>query len=467
MPPGEKKQRYTLYIILLTSFLVPFMGSAVNLAIPAIGSFFHIDSFLLSWVMIGYLLASAAFLLPFGRLADLFGRRPFFLWGVAVFTLATLLCGSAWSIESLLLFRFIQGVGSAAIFSTGMAILTLAFSPQERGKILGFNAATVYLGLSVGPVLGGILNQQLGWQSIFLFAGLLSLPVAILAFRMLHTVPVETGAEERFDWLSACLYSVGLGALMFGLSAFTAQGVIGQIAQGAAPVGAALLIAFIIRQARARQPMIDIKLFSGNKVFAYSNLAALINYSATAAVGYILAIHLQVVMGFNSQISGLIMLSQPVLMALLSPFAGALSDRISPQTVSAWGMGLTTLGLGSLIFIAPTTPIWLIVAKLAFLGVGFALFASPNNNAIMSSVDRQHFGIAGSTLGTTRLVGQTASMALATLIVVSFIGSTPLDAADPERLIKSFQTAFGIFTATCFCGVFAALARNKKKPEAR
>ena len=454
----NQESRYTMFIVLLTSFVVPFMGSAVVLAVPAIGAQYGSNALWLSWVVLAYILSSAAFLLPFGRMADLIGRRVVFIWGLALFTVSTFLCCISWSIESLLLFRFLQGVGSSAMFSTGMAILTLAFTPQERGKMLGFNAAAVYVGLSAGPFVGGILNLQFGWPSIFLLTALLSLPVTILAFKVLQTDPVETGKDARFDWISAVLYSAGLGMLLCGISAIAEYGFTAVIIGVS---GALLLFLFILRQCEVEQPMIDIKLFASNTVFAFSNLASLINYSATFAVSFILAIHLQHIMGFNSQIAGLIMISQPILMAIISPFAGTLSDRISPQIVASWGMGLTAAGLGLFVFITQDTPIWFIGANLALLGVGFALFASPNNNAIMSSVDRQHYGIAGSTMGTMRLVGQAASMALATLIINYYIGSVEVKLADPDMLIRSFKTIFSIFTVACICGIFASLARGK------
>jgi EmrB/QacA subfamily drug resistance transporter len=433
------------------------MGSAVNIAIPAIGTQFHSTTFLLSWVMTSYLLSCAALLLPFGKLADLTGRRRIFNWGLLVFTISSLLCCLAWSIEALIFFRIIQGIGSAAMFSTGMAILTLAFPPENRGKILGLNAATVYVGLSLGPVIGGILNQQIGWQSIFILFAILGTPVTILAFKKLQTDPVETAKDDRFDLLSAGFYCIGLSLLLYGITAATST----TVGPYATVLGAGLLFLFMRRQFSIPQPLFNTKLFLSNTAFALANLAALINYSATFAIGFILSIHLHVIMGFDSQTAGLILIINPVMMALLSPFAGNLSDRIAPRIVASWGMALTALGLALLTFLTESSSVLFLGFLLALIGVGFALFSSPNNNAVMGAVARQHYGIAGSTLGTMRLVGQALSMALATLIIHYYTGETLLELADKGQLLQSFHTTFFILAAACFLGIFASAAKGR------
>jgi len=448
-------RKYALITIMLASFMTPFMGSAVNLAIPSIGKQFNSSTFLLSWVMSAYLLSTAALLLPFGRLADILGRKKLFVLGIFIFSLSSLLCGLAWSIQALVFFRVLQGIGGAALFSTSMAILTSVFPPRERGKVLGINAATVYTGLSLGPVLGGVMNQHLGWQSIFYLNVLIGLPVMFLAVWKLKAEWADA-REERFDLTGAVLYSAGLGSLMYGISSI-ATSATAKIFTGA---GLILLALFVKRQTAIKHPMLNVKLFGGNTAFAFSNLAALINYSATFAVGFLLSLYLQVVMGYNSQTAGLILLSQPVIMALLSPFAGVLSDHVEPRIVSSWGMGLTTLGLALFSFISKDTDIWFVVANLTLLGIGFALFSSPNNNAIMGSVEKQFYGVASSTLGTMRLTGQAASMALAALIIDLYIGDVQLNSADPGLLIKSFNISFMIFSIACFGGIFASLARG-------
>lgn len=459
MHQEESLRRYTLLAATTSSFLAPFMGSAVNLAIPAIGSQFGSGTLMLSWVVTSYLLASVAFLVPVGRLADIRGRKKIFSAGIAVFSLASLLCGIAWSIEALIAFRLLQGVGSAMVFGTGMAMLTSVFPPQERGQVLGINVGVVYAGLTLGPVLGGALNHHLGWPSIFFFSAFIGLGVWLLT--MLRLQGEWAGAAgEAFDLPGALLYVAGLVAFTYGVSTVATSSWAWYVFAG----GILLLILFARRELRTEQPVLELRLFTRNTVFAFSNLAALINYSATFAVGFLLSLYLQVVLGYDSQIAGFILLSQPVIMALVSPPAGRLSDRIDPRIVASAGMGVTALGLVILVFIGPAMPLWIIMGTLVLLGLGTALFSSPNSNAVMGSVDQRFLGIASSTLGTMRLTGQVISMAVVTLVLVSCAGNVQLSPAQAPLFIKAARITFGIFTVLCLVGIHASLARGKTVP---
>lgn len=447
-------KKYALITVMVASFSTPFMGSAINLAIPSIGQEFNSSALMLSWVVSSYILTSAAFLLPFGRLADISGRKKIFVLGVICFTVSSFLCGMAWSIQALIGFRILQGIGSAMTFGTGMAILTSVFPPQERGRVLGINVATVYIGLSLGPVLGGAMNQHLGWESIFFLNSAIGLVTYLSAARIKGEWAGAKG--ESFDLTGSALYMVGLAAF---LSAFSS------IATSASSkyilvIGLVLLVLFIRHEMKSKQPLININLFSRNITFALSNLAALINYSATFAVTFLLSLYLQVVMEYSSFTAGLILLSQPIIMALLSPFAGSLSDRVEPRIVSSWGMGLTALGLFFLGFISRSTPLWLVVVNLMVLGTGFALFSSPNMNAIMGSVEKRFYGVASSTSGTMRLIGQAVSVAIATLIIDLYVGSAQLGPATAGLLQKSVNVSFFVFAVICVGGIFASLARG-------
>lgn len=457
--PAIKK--YTLITVMVASFTTPFMGSAINLAIPSIGRQFDSSALLLSWVVSSYLLSSAAFLLPFGRLADMIGRKKVFIFGVIIFSVSSLLCGFAWSIQALIGLRILQGVGSAMTFGTGMAILTSVYPPQERGRVLGINVATVYTGLSLGPVLGGMMNQHLGWESIFLLNAVIGLAALVTATRIKGEWAGARG--ESFDTTGAVLYMAGLAAFLYAFSSIATS----DPAKYVLALGLGLLVLFVRHEMKSSQPLIDIKLFSRNVTFAMSNLAALINYSATFAVTFLMSLVLQVVIGYSSSAAGMILLAQPVMMALLSPFAGALSDRVQPRIVSSIGMGLSSLGLFLLSFVVKETPPWLIVGNLMLLGTGFALFSSPNMNAIMGSVDKRFYGVASSTSGTMRLIGQAVSVAIATLIIDLYVGSAQLGPAVAEQLQKSSNVAFIVFAVTCIGGVFASLARGNVERSAK
>lgn len=455
MEQNASLRKHTLISAIMASFLTPFMGSAVNLAIPNIGLEFNAGATLLSWTVSSYLLITAALLLPFGRLADMVGRKKVFVTGLAIFTLGSLLCALAWSIETLIIFRLVQGVGGSMIFGTSMAILTSVFPPQERGKVLGYNLAAVYTGLSLGPVLGGVLNHQLGWRSIYYFIVLLGAAAFVITSTKLKGEWL--GAEgERFDTAGTVLYIVGLVAVLYGFSTIATS----IWARYILVLGMIVMVLFVRHESRERNPILNMKLFK-NIGFAFSNLAALINYSATFAVGFLLSLHLQVVMGINSQSAGLILLAQPVIMAVLSPFTGRLSDRVEPRVVASWGMGLTTLGLFVLVFISRSTPVWLIILNLALLGTGFALFSSPNSNAVMGSVEKRFYGVASSTLGTMRLIGQAVSMAVATLFIDLYVGTAGLSPAYADQIVASVKVSFMVFAVTCLFGIYASLARGK------
>lgn len=455
MNKKDSLKKYSLVSATTAAFLTPFMASSINLAIPSIGGEFQTSAVALGWVVTSYLLASAAFLVPTGRLADIIGRKKVFVTGIALFGIFSFLCGLAGSIEALILYRILQGIGSAMIFGTNIAILTSVFPPQERGKVLGINVAAVYIGLSMGPVLGGFLTHRFSWHAIFYFSAILA---TIGFFVILFKLDGEWyGTKgEKYDGIGALLYALGLIGFMYGLSSFTTN----EWAKYILALGLAVLVLFAFYETRVKYPLLDLKLFATNITFAFSNLAALINYSATFAVTFLLSLYLQSARGYDSQTAGFIMLIQPVVMALLSPLAGTLSDRIEPRKVASLGMGITVVSLFAFWFIGADTPILLVMGNLLFMGAGFALFSSPNTNAVMGSVSKEVYGLASSTIGTMRLIGQAVSMAVVTLMIAVYIGNIELEFATVESLIKTTKVSFIVFTFVCFLGIFASWARG-------
>ncbi|NLP41709.1 MAG: MFS transporter [Veillonellaceae bacterium] len=445
-----------LIVVMMTSFLAPFMGSSINLAIPAIGAEFSGSTVFLSWVVSGYLLASAAFLLPFGRLADIIGRKKVLITGLILFSLFALLSGLAWSAESIIIFRVGHGIATSMIFGTGMAIITSVYPPQKRGFAIGVIASATYVGLSLGPVIGGLMVHYLGWRSIFYFSSLAGIIAAVLALWRLKGE--WAGAKgEKFDLLGSLCYMLAITTILYGLSSVSTDSW-GKYALG---LGIILLGLFLFYESKHPYPILHIGLFRHNTIFAFSNLAAMINYSATFAVGFMVSLLLQVVMRIDSDVAGLILLSQPLIMALFSPYAGSISDRIEPRIVASIGMGLNTLGLFVFSFVTSSTPLWLLMVNLAIIGLGFALFSSPNNNAIMGSVEKQFYGVASSTLGTARLTGQAMSMAIVTLLLSVYVGGADLTQNHADLLLVGFRATFLVFTVLCAGGVLASLARGK------
>jgi len=441
--------------VMMTSFFTTFIGSSTNLALPLIGKEFAGSALVLSWIVTGYILASAVFLLPMGRIADMTGRKRIFLLGTAGFTTFTFLCAVSWSNASLILFRVLQGITASMIYATGMAIISAAYPPGQRGKAMGLAVTATYIGLSLGPVLGGFICQHLGWRSIFYFTAFLGL--ASVVFIMVRVRDTSISARgEQFDIAGSILYMFGLAALLYGMSSIYST----PWAKYILIAGVILMTGFILLESRVPFPLIDMRLFSHNTVFAFSNLAAMINYSATFAIGFLLSLYLQVIRGYSPQTAGLILLAQPVIMALFSSFAGSLSDRIEPRIVASCGMGLNALGLFLFTLLGISTPVWMITLNLALIGFGFALFSSPNTNAIMGSVDKQFYGVAASAVSTMRMIGMATSMTIVTLLIALFVGDTELHQTDPDLFLTSFRIAFAVFGILCTGGIFASFARG-------
>jgi len=444
-----------LIVATVATFLFPFMSSAVNIALPTIGKELSLDAIMLGWISTAYLLSSATFLVPFGRIADIYGRKKIFTCGIVIFTLASLCLGMANSATMLISFRAVQGVGGAMLFGTAVALLTTVFPANERGKVLGINVAAIYIGTSLGPILGGVLTQRLGWRSIFFLGALLG--AAVIGVVLWKLKGEWTGAKgERFDLTGSVIYIFGLVALVYGFTLLPAMLGVGLIIGGI--IG---LSAFTRWEMRTRSPVLDISLFKNSKAFTFSNLAALINYSAIFAVTFLISLYLQYVKGFNPESAGLILVVKPSIQAIFSPLAGRLSDRVEPRLIASAGMALTTIGLIIFVFLSEETPLALIVGNLVLMGFGFALFSSPNTNAIMSSAPKTAYGVASATLATTRNIGMVLSMGIAMLMFTVYIGRVEITPEYYPLFQQSMNTAFIIFAILCFGGIFASLARGK------
>jgi EmrB/QacA subfamily drug resistance transporter len=444
-----------LIVATIASFIFPFTGSAVNIALPSIGKELSLDAVMLGWIATAYLLSSATFLVPFGRIADIYGRKKIFTCGMVIYTLSSLFAGMASSAHMLISCRVFQGIGGAMLAGTAVALLTTVFPANERGKVLGINVAAAYIGLSLGPVLGGILTQHFGWRNIFFPSAFLGL--AVIGVVLWKLKGEWTGAKgERFDVAGSVIYSLGLVALVYGFTLLPAMSGVWLIVGGI--IG---LSAFTRWELRTRSPVLDISLFRNSRAFTFSNLAALINYSATWAVSLLISLYLQYLKGFNPQSAGLILVAMPAMQAIFSPLAGRLSDRIEPRLIASAGMALTTVGLIIFIFLNKETPLAFIIGNLILMGLGFALFSSPNTNAVMSSAPKTAYGVASATLATMRQVGMVFSMGVAMLLFALYIGRVQITPEYYSLFQESMKTSFIIFAILCFGGIFASLARGK------
>jgi EmrB/QacA subfamily drug resistance transporter len=451
----NSEKNVALIITTLGAFLTPYMSSAVNIALPAIGSEFQMGVVSLSWIATAYLLAAAVFLVPFGRLADLYGRKKIYAYGMAIYTLAAILLTVSSSEGELIAFRILEGLGAAMICGTGVAILTSVFPIHERGKALGINLAATYFGLSMGPFLGGFLTGHFGWRSVFLVnVPLGALVVVLIAWKLKGEWSWARG--EKFDMVGSSLYSLAIIVVVYGISLLPSI-----TGAWAILAGIVLLIAFTRLEARSPSPVLNVHLFRSNRVFALSNLAAFLNYSSTYAVAFFLSLYLQYIQGFSPQAAGTFLLLQPAMQAIFSPFAGRLSDRLEPRIVASAGMLLTVAGLAVLTFLRQGSSMNLVTGSLLLLGVGFAFFSSPNTSAIMGAVEKRYYGVASGMVGTMRITGQMLSQGIAIMVSAVYIGSSQIVPSNYSQFITAMNVAFAILTVLCTLGIFASLARGR------
>ena len=448
-------RRLILILIIITSFINPFLGAAINIALPTISQEFSMGAVGMSWVAMAFLLSSAVFLVPLGKLADIKGRKLIFLIGNIIITATSILCAFAQSGGMLIGLRALQGIGSAMVFGTGVAIITSVFPPRERGKAIGITVTAVYIGLSLAPFLGGILTQYLGWRSIFY----VTIPFGILVVWITRKYIKEEWADakgEKFDLPGSIIYLLSMSAFMFGFSRIPETSAI--ILASSGLLG---LVGFTLMEMKVKFPVFNILLFTSNRLFAFSNLAALINYATTFAITFLLSLYLQYVQGLSPRDAGMILITQPVTMAIVASISGRLSDIYDPRILASTGMGIIVGGLVMLTLLTEQSPISYMILILAIVGFGFGMFSSPNTNAIMGSVDKKYLGIASATVGTMRLTGQMMSMGIATLILQIFIGNKPISAHLSTEFMTSMRATFFVFVILCTLGVFASLARGK------
>ncbi len=449
--PVEK--RILLIVTSLASFLVPYTVSSIAVALPAIGSAFTLDPVTMGWVTSAYILTAAVCIIPFGKLADMYGRKRLFLLGTIIFTLGSLFAALSWSGPAIIAARIVQGLGGSLIYSTSIAIVTAVFPPGERGRAIGIITATVYAGLSVGPFLGGILTQHFGWESIFLVNVPFGILVIIATLASLPGEWVEPGSH-RFDLTGAILYCTMLAGILYGLTLPTVQGFLWMV------LGAAVLYGFVWWERRQASPMLDLSIFQNNTPFIYSNIAAMINYAIVFAVGFLMSLYLQYNRGLDPQTTGFILVIMPVVQMVISPLAGHLSDRVEPRVLATAGMASTTAGLGVMVLVSSATPLLVVVAGLMILGFGYGLFSSPNTNAIMSAVTVRHLGVASAMVSTMRSIGQMISMAIAMIVVSYIIGSQPITPEVYPELQLSVTVAFSIFFVLGLIGIRTSYSRG-------
>lgn len=451
-------KKIVLFVTTLGAFIVPFMVSSINIALPFIGKEFAMNTGLLNWVVLSFILALAVFISPFGKLSDIFGRKKLLIYGMIGYTLASIFCGISINAGMLIVFRALQGISGATVSISVISILTSVYSPGERGRVLGLNVAATYTGLSAGPFLGGFLIKYLGWRSIFFFVVPIGIAIIILILKIKQEWAEAKG--EEFDYKGSVIYGVGLFGIVYGLS--LVRSFWGPVLM---LIGIISIFIFGFYEKKVKSPILNITLIKNNRILTFSSLAALINYSATFAISYLLSLYLQYIKAFEPQTVGLILVSQPLMQALFSPLAGRLSDRIESRIVASLGMAFTAVGLTFFIFLKEDTNIMFIISALLIVGFGFAFFSSPNTNAVMCSVEKKYYGVASGIIGTARAVGMAFSMGITSLIMLVFMGNVQISPEHYPDFLVSVKIIFLVFTILCFIGIFASIVRGTVNKE--
>jgi MFS family permease len=459
--PSTSGKKYLLLISAGGSFLAPFMVSSLIVAIPTIGIEFSMDAVAMSWLGAAFFLAASMFLIPFGRIADIFGVKRVFTAGIYIYFFSALLAALAPGQWILIAARFLTGMGAAMIFGTSFAMLSLSLSEKERGGALGINIASNWTGFGLGFLFGGMLTYYISWRVIFLIV----LPIALLVIALIHKkLPGECALSrgQRLDLPGAVMIISLLFMTIFGFSDLPK-------ARGLAILGAGFLIllAFIRRELRNDSPLIDMRLFLRNRCFALSNGAILVYFTATFAVIFLFSLYLQYIKSFDSRSAGLVLLVSTLMMTPLVALAGRLSDRYSPHSLATAAIVLTAAGLLPMAFISSSTPIGLAFAELLLIMAGGALFSPPTVKLILGSIAREMYGVGSSLAEKMRLIGNTASMAITTVVFALYIGSENIMPENYPAFLESMRLFVAVSFVLCILSTgmafFAGRAKAKLK----
>ncbi len=475
---GDAQEQANKWVVLMLVALGAFMttldSSIVNIALPAIAHAFGVGvSGAIEWIIIGYLIVIAAFLLTLGRLADMLGRKPIYEAGLVIFVLGSIFSGAAPSLAILIIARLFQGVGGACIFAVNTAMITSVFPASERGRALGLNAVVVALGVSAGPTIGGLITQYLTWRWIFFVNVPIGAVVFIMGMRVL-TEPLHRNTE-RFDPVGAVLFAIGLASLILGFSfgqewGWTSPGIISSLV-----VGGVALVAAVLVERRVRDPILKLSLLK-NRVFASANISFVLAMLALFAPGFLLPFYYEELRGFPAVQAGLLLTPLSLTLVVMAPLSGSLADRFGSRILAPLGLAIACFGLVLLSQLNAHSSLWDIIWRLVVIGIGQGLFQSPNTRALMGAAPPNEQGIASGLLSTGRVIGQALSVALAGTIFTAFGAaaagvllsaqghslSTSGVSALQNTFLAGFHAAFLVCAAFAAIGIFTALVRGNE-----
>jgi EmrB/QacA subfamily drug resistance transporter len=411
LPADTTAYRRKWYVMAATAmgiFLATIDGSIVNVALPSLVRAFGTTFAAVEWVVLAYLLTVTTLMLSIGRLGDMVGKKPIYATGFVIFTLGSALCGLSPTIGWLVGFRVLQAIGASMLMALGMAIVTEAFPPSERGKALGISGSMVSIGIVLGPVLGGLLLGALSWHWIFF----VNLPVGIVGtWMVLHFVPASRPAPgQRFDLSGAATLCVGLIALLAALTLGQQSGFGQPWVLGLLALSLAVAALFVAIEARSPQPMIDLRLFR-NVLFDVNLVTGFVTFICMSGTVILLPFYLEDVLGYAPQAIGLMLAVVPIAVGITAPLSGMLSDRVGTRPMTVIGLVSLVAGFAAVSTLRVDTTTARYLLRFLPVGIGLGLFQSPNNSAVMGAVSRNRLGVASGLLSVTRTLGQTTGIA--------------------------------------------------------
>lgn len=442
-----------LLVVALGSCLVPLALAASVVAIPAIADELQANAILVSGIPTIYVLAQAVLLIPAGRLADRYGRKFIFLAGNILFAVFTVLSGLAQSIEALLFYRAVQGIASAMIFSTGLAIISSVFRHHNSAFALGIVISVIYVGMTAGPLLGGWFTEHYGWRSVFFF----QVPLAVLTIALTLLAKGEWLNKEAvtIDWIGTLLFSLWSCGLFLGIALLPHASawlvLLGSLA---------CFVLFIYQQQTTKTPLIRFKLVRENRAFSSTILAAIFMYGGNYTLVFLLSLYLQYNQGLSPTDSGKIIMFQALSMALMAPIVGQLSTRFSARYMAAIGCTIVSLSFLSLITLQDNSSHTFIISALLIMGFGFGLFSTPNSNTALTSVSESQLAMGSALLNLARLIGNMLGMIVATVLLAIFIGKQAIVPEYYDDLLVVLQLAMGIAALSALGSAWFSFSRN-------
>lgn len=447
-------RRRALFAICLGTMLGPFALASVNLALPTIALALKANAVIVSWMPTGFLLSSVMLMLPMGSLADRYGRKRFYFWGVLSTGILSVAASFGQTMEWLLFCRVLQGISMAMVFGSGMAIVTSIYPANKRGAAMGLYSASVYVALTLSPVLGGWITELLGWRSVFWIPAPISFVVVVLLFGIKgewkNTLAIP------FDWTGSLIFACWAGSLVYGLAGLPkVDSILTLLLSGA------FMWLFIYHQNRIKHPLIRPKMFMESRIFSFSLMAASLMYAASYPCIFLLSLYLQLALGYSPIEAGNFMLLQPMMMAILAPFAGRLSDRFEARLISTIGCMLMAMGFFQISRVTYDGNTTSLIMGLLLVGLGFGFFTTPNNNAAMGSIKKSELGIGAASVNLARTIGNMVGISLVGLLIYNLIGASEFDAGNVHELAKMVR--IWMFVSIGFALVSAVFSFSRGK----